>query len=105
MAVVIAGVFPGADIDAYRQVHRRIAESAPAGLLIHTAGIADGALRVVDVWESPEAFQSFVDTRLGPALAETAMAGAQPDITMWELGNVWAPGAPALAEMDNFALR
>ncbi|HEY7561428.1 MAG TPA: hypothetical protein VH650_04560 [Gaiellaceae bacterium] len=39
------------------------------GLLVHTAGEAEGGFRIVDVWESEEAVQRFGDT-LMPVLQE-----------------------------------
>ena len=45
--------------------------SPPPGLLVHTGGpIGDGELRVVDVWESAEAFETFASERLAPAIAQ-----------------------------------
>jgi hypothetical protein len=42
----------------------------PEGLLAHESSEADGRLRVVDVWESPSAFDRFVEQRLGPAIGQ-----------------------------------
>lgn len=41
---------------------------APQGLISHVAGPIDSGMRVLDVWESREDFDRFVDERLGPAL-------------------------------------
>ena len=50
-------------------------DSAPAGLIAHTAGFDDekGVFRIFDVWESREAGQRFLDETLNPVL-ETYMA-------------------------------
>ena len=37
------------------------------GIIFHTAGQGEGGFRVVDVWESEEAFQAFGE-HLGPVL-------------------------------------
>jgi hypothetical protein len=38
--------------------------------LCHSALVTDSGLRVVDVWESPEAFQAYFTQRLQPVLKE-----------------------------------
>lgn len=48
------------------------------GLLAHVAGQAAGGFRVVDVWESEEAFRRFGET-LMPILQEVGVEG-QPEI-------------------------
>lgn len=46
-----------------------LAENPPAGLLMHTASELDsGRVRIVDIWESEHAMQSFSRERLHPAL-------------------------------------
>jgi hypothetical protein len=48
------------------------------GLLAHIAGAADGGFRVVDVWQSEDAFRRFGET-LMPILQEIGVEG-QPEI-------------------------
>ena len=48
------------------------------GLLAHIAGQGESGFRVVDVWETAEAFNRFGET-LMPILAEMGIEG-QPDI-------------------------
>jgi hypothetical protein len=50
-------------------------DSAPDGLIIHTAGFDEekGVFRILDVWESREAGQRFLDETVNPVL-ETYMA-------------------------------
>ena len=43
----------------------------PDGLIAHTARFDGDTLRVLDIWESPEAFGAFAESRLGPTIAET----------------------------------
>jgi hypothetical protein len=56
-------------------------EASPEGLIMHTAGQTDEGFYVYDVWESQEHFGRFVETKLGPALAQLAggPSGAQPE--------------------------
>jgi hypothetical protein len=40
----------------------------------------EGGWRVVDVWESEEAFQTFYRAKLGKALAEVGVPAFQPKV-------------------------
>jgi hypothetical protein len=40
----------------------------PAGLIHHTLGVSDQGAVILDVWESQDAFESFREDRLNPAL-------------------------------------
>ncbi|MEK7215199.1 MAG: hypothetical protein AAB289_06360 [Chloroflexota bacterium] len=54
----------------------------PSGALFHLAGPWQGNWRVVDMWESAEAFDTFVKTILGPAMQKAGVT-AQPKIEIW----------------------
>lgn len=64
--------------------------SPPAGLIVHTGGpIGDGELRVVDVWESAELFESWTTERLIPAILEVMGEDApQASVEITELYDV-----------------
>jgi hypothetical protein len=53
-------------------------KSAPDGLLIHTAGFDHdaGVFRIMDVWESREAGEKFINERLNPIIEPMAAAAA-----------------------------
>jgi hypothetical protein len=78
--------------DQYDAVHAALDPEGnpPDGLIAHTARIEDGTLRVLDIWESPEAFEAFAESRLGPTIQETlgddAPTGA-PEPRVTELHN------------------
>ena len=64
--------------------------NAPQGLIVHTAGLDQdrGVFRIVDVWESRDAGQRFMDERLMPIIERMAAAAAegefrQPDSEPW----------------------
>lgn len=64
----------------------------PDGLIAHTAqDVGGGKMRILDVWESPEAFGAFAQSRLGPTIAQTlgddAPAAPEPQFT--ELHNAY----------------
>lgn len=59
----------------------------PAGCLSHMAGpTEDGGWRVVDMWQSAEAFDRFAKEALGPALAKVGYT-QQPNIKIWPVHN------------------
>jgi hypothetical protein len=60
---------------------------APEGLIVHTAGESGGSWRIFDVWDSADAFQSFMQ-QVGPIVQELGMdQPMEPQI--YELYNVW----------------
>jgi hypothetical protein len=83
MAVVVTQEFESTRED-YEKVNEKIGTTPPDGLIVH-AGIDLGGdkWRAVDVWESVDAFQSWVQGTLIPAIAEVnpdAPQAAEPDI-------------------------
>ena len=45
-------------------------DEAPEGLIVHSAGQGEQGYYVYDIWESREAFERFMEDKLGPALGE-----------------------------------
>jgi quinol monooxygenase YgiN len=52
------------------------------GLIVHSAGEGPNGFRVVDIWESQEAFDAFMNERIMPAVKEAGleMQGSPPEI-------------------------
>ncbi|MBI4492410.1 MAG: hypothetical protein HY690_06415 [Chloroflexi bacterium] len=63
----------------------------PAGGIYHVASFSNQGLHVTDVWESAEAFQRFVDTRLMPGVQQIGIQG-QPQVDIRPAHAVFAPG-------------
>jgi hypothetical protein len=63
----------------------------PLGARLRMAGPMDGGWRVLSLWESREAFQSFLDKRLKPALEGAGRP--QPQFTFWDIETSWQPGS------------
>lgn len=55
--------------EQYERVTAGLIEPPPAGLLVHVAGPTDDGVRIIDVWESEEAWERFRLDRLAPAIA------------------------------------
>jgi hypothetical protein len=95
MAVGLRLKFNGGKQEQYEAVHGHmgIDDDPPAGLIFHSAGPIDEGWGVIDFWESREAFDSFVESRLGPAIQELgdrAMPGP-PDIKEFPVHNYTKP--------------
>ena len=88
MAVVAVFQHPTLTRENYEESVRRLTSGrdrleSPAdwpveGLLVHAAGEGENGVRVVDVWDSPEAFQRFGET-LMPILQELGVEG-RPEV-------------------------
>jgi hypothetical protein len=91
MAVIVTQQVPATE-EQYRAVNDAMDTrgNPPAGLILHTGGpLENGALRVVDIWESGEAFQAFASERLGPAIAQIMGAdGPTPKVEIRQLYDV-----------------
>jgi hypothetical protein len=84
MATLILGELPGTTPELYDQINERMGiddENLPDGLISHVAGPIDGGMLSVDVWESREAFETFIRDQLMPAVQELgAPTGGEPRI-------------------------
>lgn len=65
---------PGQDLADYHAVVDALGDEAPQGLLFSVVGEADGALHIVDVWESKAHADRFAAERLFPAFQRTGRA-------------------------------
>ena len=87
MSEVLVLEFPGGTPDQYLAVNKILDVDGetgegdwPAPLKHHIAAAGGGGLRVVEVWESKQAQESFM-ARLGPALAGAGVP--QPSRMEW----------------------
>ncbi len=70
MAVVVIQEFE-ATPENYVAVNEKLGDATPEGLILHTVSDLGGdKWKLVDVWESAENFQNFVQNQLIPAIAE-----------------------------------
>jgi hypothetical protein len=79
--------FPDATLDQYDRVIEKmdLGGQAPENAHFHWVTQTDEGLLVVDVWETPEAFQAFADEKIGPLTAEEGMN--PPQIEQHEVHN------------------
>jgi hypothetical protein len=94
MAVVVIQEFE-ASTDEYDKVEEVLDTNSnpPEGLIVHTGSVVgEGRMKVVDVWESAENFQSFVQDRLIPAIAQAVPdAPEAPDPEILEVYDLEKP--------------
>ncbi|MFV8132739.1 hypothetical protein [Streptomyces syringium] len=89
MAIIVTFNAPGAAQDLYDTCIERLTDGhgftstddlPVPGLLAHASGPVEGGWRVIDVWESPEAFETFA-TVLGPIMADLGYGDLRPEVT------------------------
>jgi hypothetical protein len=93
MAVAILMTIEATE-EQYDAVNEKIdpAGNPPAGLIIHVGSVTGSGVRVIDVWESEQAFNDFRESRLGPAVGEVMGGDAgPPNIEVLELHDVVKP--------------
>jgi hypothetical protein len=93
LAVCIVSDMVGMTPELYDSLNAaiRFPADVPEGLMSHVAAEIEGGLRIVDVWESSEHFDRFVEEKLGPALGliEGAEAISPPQPQVAPLQNAW----------------
>jgi hypothetical protein len=78
MTVILQQTMPeGTTLELLDEVTREmgVESDPPAGLIVHTHFEQDGRVRVVDVWESQDEYESFRDSTLMPAMQKAAGQG------------------------------
>jgi hypothetical protein len=72
MPVGIRAKFQGGTQEQYDAIHSHMGvdDDPPQGMVFHMAGPIDEGWGVIDVWESREAFDRFMGSRLQPAVQE-----------------------------------
>ncbi len=79
-------------LDQYDQVAAELQDDPPEGLIVHTAGSHAGGVRIIDVWESEDAYARFRDGRLRSAVEKAigseAMAEGPPPIDAMSVHNI-----------------
>ncbi len=101
MSVGLIMQFDGVGSEQYDQVMRELGlalhndsgDNWPAGIVSHVAGARpEGGWTVVDVWESQDAFDKFMNDRLGPALGAVGTL-PEPTVSPFEVHNQFRHGA------------
>ena len=88
MAVAVEMNFKGATLDQYDKVMQKMGltpgGATPPGAISHWTAKTDEGLRVVDVWETKEAYDKFAAEQIGPYMSEAGFTGA-PEMRVYEV--------------------
>jgi len=92
----VAGLTP----DEYRAVLDEMGvETRPdAHIYLHITAPIEGGFRVIEIWDDKEAFERFLQNRLGPA-NEALQITRKAEITIKPLHNFFAPRLSQLPEV------
>lgn len=95
MSIVMNMFWDGVTPEQYTAAETEVGwrRDPAAGGRYHVAWFAGGGLRVVDVWDNAEAFDSFVQNRLMPGVAKVGIAG-EPVVAIWPLHDLQIEGEP-----------
>lgn len=88
MAVAVIVEIAGGTAEQYDAImaEMKLGTWPPPHNISHLAGPYDGGWRVVDVWDSAEAFDAFAREQIMPLTQKHGMTG-QPQITVWPIHN------------------
>ena len=98
MAVVMRMEWPEVTREQYDAAVELVGweRDVPRGAIHHVSFFDEGGFKVVDVWESEEDFQTFVDNRLMPGIAQLGIEG-EPKVTFTPAHRIFDPAALATA--------
>jgi hypothetical protein len=88
MAVALMVDNPAGSQELYEQIRAAIGLEKPAGGIFHIAGPSpNGGWRVIEVWESEEEANRFLQERFFPALTTLGFSGPPPTREFWPVHN------------------
>jgi hypothetical protein len=92
MAVVMRMAWPEVTQEQYDATLEAVGweENPPDGAIFHVAFFDEGGFKAIDVWESPEKFQTFLDERLSPGIEQVGIEG-EPNVTFAPVHRFFEP--------------
>jgi len=90
MPVAVEMNFKGATLEQYDQVIELMglqSGQAPPNALFHWVAKTDDGIRVVDVWETKEAYEHFAHDQIAPYTQQAGFEGP-PEVTYYDVHNV-----------------
>lgn len=95
MPFVMEMHWPEIGLDEYEEARGKVAweRDFPVGAISHVAWMADDGFHVVDVWESAEQFDRFVNDRLMPVMAGEMGITSQPKVRITPAHAAFVPHA------------
>jgi cell division septation protein DedD len=91
--------WPEVTLDQYEAVRKDVSweTRVPAGAKFHVAWVGADGFRVIDLWESAQDFEHFLQNRLAPSVAKHGLVG-QPNVVMAPAHAIFAPNVPRPAK-------
>jgi hypothetical protein len=88
---VIMQRFDGVTAEQYDELRRIVGweRDVPEGMTFHVASFGDNTLQMTDVWDSAAQFETFVQTRIVPALEQVGIT-TMPQMTVNPVYDIWA---------------
>jgi hypothetical protein len=88
MAIAMMVDNPNGSQEIYDRVRELLGLERPAGGIFHVAGPSpNGGWRVIEVWESQEDANRFLQERLRPALEAVGVPSPPPQPQFWPVHN------------------
>jgi len=105
MAVILFMRVPELTPERYGSVvaHLELDANPPAGMILHVASEAVGAVNVFEVWQTPEAAESYIERRLRPALSSSGVE-ATLSYRLEPMRNLFAPEMDVIGRLGSTAL-
>jgi hypothetical protein len=95
MPVVMQMHWPEVGLDVYDEAREKVGweREVPAGAISHVAWMADDGFHAVDVWETAEQFEAFVNDRLMPIVKGELAIPSDPRVTITPAHAAFVPHA------------
>lgn len=95
MATVMSMHWPDVTREQYEAVRKDVnwEGDVPKGARFHVAWFGADGFRVLDLWDTPEDFQAFVDQRLTPGVERVGIK-SQPTVELGTSHAIFAPNVP-----------
>ena len=105
MSTVMSMEWTGVTQDQYNQVMRTLDldKNPPAGAVLHVAGFMNSTLRVLDIWESQQAFEKFQKDRLNTAVQKAGITGP-PKVQFYPTYNIFVPNMEVIRKNGSTSL-
>lgn len=105
MPTVMSMQWNGVTQDQYTQIMRALDldKNPPAGAIFHVAGFSSGSLRVLDIWESQQAFEKFQKERLNSAVQKAGIT-SQPKVEFYPAHNIYAPNIETIRKTGSSSI-
>jgi hypothetical protein len=105
MSTVMLMEWAGVSQDQYNQVMRTLDldKNPPNGAIFHVAGFNSGNLRVLDVWESQQAFERFQKERLEAAVKKAGIT-SQPRVQFYPVHNIYVPNMEVIRKIGSTSI-